>query len=180
MSPQPITLHRVIVRPPVTYIPTGPTTGCTVGAPPAGSFNPAHVRVTPVGDVRTGDVVLGTVQPHHGPLLEPLDRAQWVSYFAGQPTPQTVGARPYDPAHCELCAHHAYIHGPAADATWVTVDGCTLYQPDTLLLVIPRELAPAPYMALRSIRRRAGRRFAQLGEQRARRMLTPIADGDAA
>lgn len=141
MTTTPVDLHRVIVRAPVTYIPTGPTTGVTVGAPPEGSFDPANVRVTPVADIRPGDIVLGTIQHHHGPLLERLDRAQWVMYFSGAPKAQTGGARPFDPTHCDLCAHNAYIHGVGSGSGWVSVDGCTLYSPDSLLLTIPRELA---------------------------------------
>ncbi|MEU9014312.1 hypothetical protein AB0D12_31985 [Streptomyces sp. NPDC048479] len=139
--PVSVDLHRVIVRHPVTYIPTGPSTGITVGAPPEGSFDPAAVRITPVAQIRPGDVVLGTIQHHHDNLLNPLDRAQWVSYFTGLPKAQEGGARPFDPAHCDWCAHNDYIRqiGPGTD--WVSVDGCTLYSPDSLLLVVPRELA---------------------------------------
>lgn len=141
MPATPVDLHRVIVRAPVTYVATSPTTGHTVGAPPEGSFDPATVRVTPVADIRPGDITLGTIQPHYGPLLEPLDRAQWVSYFTGPPKAQTGGARPFDPAHCHWCAHNAYVHQIGAGSGWVSVDGCTVYSPDSLLLTIPRELA---------------------------------------
>jgi hypothetical protein len=134
-----IDLHRVIVRAPATRT----RSGAILGAPPVGSFDPALVRITPVAGIRSGDVVLGTIQPHYDGLCQPLDRAQWVSYFADRPKPQTVGARPFNPAHCDWCTHHAYVLGPAADSSWFTVDGCTLYRPDDLLLVIPRELAPA-------------------------------------
>lgn len=136
-----IDLHRVIVRNPVTYIPTGPTTGINVGAPPTGSFDPAYVRISTAPTVRAGDMVLGTIQHHHDSLLHPIDRAQWVSYFTGQPKAQQGGARPWDPAHCWLCSHNGSLCGIRAGDGWVTVDGCTLYRPDALLLVIPRELA---------------------------------------
>ncbi|MGW7617369.1 hypothetical protein ACWGLG_16185 [Streptomyces antimycoticus] len=80
-----IPLHRVIVREPVTYIPTGPTTGINVGAPTPGSFDPAAVRIAPAPEIRPEDVVLGTIQPHYDPLLRPVERPQWVSYFTGAP-----------------------------------------------------------------------------------------------
>ncbi|MGW6602264.1 hypothetical protein [Streptomyces sp. NPDC055036] len=136
-----VDLHRVIVRAPVTYIPTGPTTGINVGAPPAGSFDPAAVRISAAPAVQHGDVVLGTIQHHYDTRLNPLDRAQWVSYFAGQPTVQQDGARPWDPRHCSLCAHNGQIRQIGTNDGWVSVDGCTLYSADTLLLVVPRELA---------------------------------------
>lgn len=136
-----IDLHRVIVCAPVTYVPTGPTTSYTVGAPPEGSFDPATVRISPVADVRAGDVVLGTIQPHYDHLLNPLDRAQWVSYFGSAPKAQEGGARPWDPRHCDLCAHNGQIRQISTKDGWVSVDGCTLYSPDTLLLVVPREFA---------------------------------------
>lgn len=136
-----IDLHRVIVRNPVTYIPTGPTTGINVGAPPAGSFDPAVVRISAAPTIRPGDVVLGTIQHHYDSLLHPLDRAQWVSYFTGHPKAQQGGARPWDPQHCSLCSHNGSLHGIRTGDGWVTVDGCTLYSPDTLLLVVPRELS---------------------------------------
>jgi hypothetical protein len=138
-----IDLHRVIVRTPVTYVPTSPTTGYNVGAPTKGSFDPATVRVTPAPDVRPGDVVLGTVQPHYDGLLQPLNRAQWVSYFTGDPQVQEGGARPWDPAHCDLCAHNGELRGIGVGDGWVSVDGCTLYGPDSLLMVVPRELTAA-------------------------------------
>jgi hypothetical protein len=136
-----VDFHRVIVRAPVTYLPTGPTTGVNVGAPPEGSFDPAAVRIMAAPDVRPGDIVLGTIQHHYGPLLEVLDRPQWVSYFAGVPTPQEHGARPWEPGHCRLCSHHHDLGLAPVGGSWVTVDGCTLYSPTSLLLVVPRELA---------------------------------------
>jgi len=137
--PEPVTFHRVVVHAPVDYIATGPATGCRVITPPAGAFDPARVRVFPVGEVRPGDTVIGTIQPYYDHLLRPLDRAQWVSYFSHTCHPQEHGARPFNPRHCSLCAHHADIRGAGPD--WWTVDGCTTYRPDSLLLVIPRDLA---------------------------------------
>jgi len=92
-----------------------------------------------VAEVRAGDTLIGTIQPHYGPLLTPLDRAQWVSYFSHTSKPQTADARPFNPTHCWLCTHNADIRAHT-DGHW-TVDGCTTYRPDSLLLVIPRELA---------------------------------------
>lgn len=130
-----IDFHRVIVRAP------GDCTilGARMVTPPDDAFNPIHVRITPVAEVRAGDTVIGTIQPHYGPLLEPLDRAQWVSYFSHTSKPQTAGARPFNPAHCWLCTHNADIRA-AGPECW-TVDGCTTYRPDSLLLVVPREFA---------------------------------------
>jgi hypothetical protein len=141
-TPADVTLHRVIVRTPVTYVATSPTTGYNVGAPTEGSFDPATVRVTPAPEVRPGDVVLGTVQPRYEQSLArlPLDRAHWVSYFTGDPQVQEGGARPWDPSHCDLCAHNGELRGISVGDGWVSVDGCTLYGPDSLLLVVPREL----------------------------------------
>lgn len=136
-----VPLYRVVVCDPVTYIPTGRFTGITVGAPTEGSFDPASVRVTPAPDVRPGDIALGTIQHHYDFWLNPLDRAQWVSYFTGDPKPQQQGARAWDPTHCGLCADNGSNRGISVGAGWVSVDGCTLYRPDSLLLVIPRELA---------------------------------------
>jgi hypothetical protein len=107
--------------------------------PPDDAFDPAAVRVAPVAEVRAGDTIIGTIQPHYGALLEPLDQAQWVSYFSHASQPQLADARPFNPAHCWLCAHNAEIR-VAGPGHW-TVDGCTTYRPDSLLLVVPRELA---------------------------------------
>jgi len=148
--PQPVTLHRVIVQAPITHIPTGPTTGITVTAPPADSFDPTTIRITQAAHIRPGDTVLGTIQPHYDTLLNPLDRAQWVSYFSNPPRPQRHGARPWNPAHCELCAHNGHLRAARRGQGWVTVDGCTMYRGTALLLTVPRELAtsqalePAP------------------------------------
>jgi hypothetical protein len=117
------------------------TPGWRTITPPAGAFDPAAVRITPVGEVRAGDLLVGTIQPYYGPLLEVVDRAQWVSYFAGEGRPQSADARPFDPAHCDWCGHNAYVLGVAAGSGRWTVDGCTTYRPDSLLLVVPRELA---------------------------------------
>ncbi|MCA1224106.1 hypothetical protein [Streptomyces sp. 8L] len=138
-----VDFHRVIVCAPITYIPTGRLTGVTVIAPPDGSFDPTAIRVTRVQDIRPGDLALGTIQHHYGPRLEPLDHAQWVSYFSSVPKPQKGGARPWNPSHCDQCLHEGEIWGISRDAGWISVDGCTLYRPDALLLVIPRELCPA-------------------------------------
>jgi hypothetical protein len=136
-----VDFYRVIVRAPVTFLKTGPRTGWTVAAPPEGSFDPAAVRITAAPDIRPGDIVLGTIQHHYGPLLEVLDRLQSVSYFAGVQKPQVHGARPWEPGHCRLCSHHHDLGLAPVGGGWVTVDGCTLYSPDSLLLVVPRELA---------------------------------------
>ncbi|MGW3383298.1 hypothetical protein ACWDCO_24320 [Streptomyces albogriseolus] len=131
--PETLPFHRVIVSP-VTD--RGPL-GARMITPPVDAFDPATVRVVPVSEVRAGDVLVGTVQPHYGPLLERLDRAEWVSYFSHTTKPQTTDARPFDPAHCDWCAHNAEIG--AADRTHWTVGGCTTYRPDSLLLTVPRE-----------------------------------------
>ncbi|MFJ6559956.1 hypothetical protein ACIQMV_08745 [Streptomyces sp. NPDC091412] len=132
-----ITLHRVIVHAPSERT----ASGWRMVTPPADAFDPAKVRVTPVSEVRPGDTVIGTIQPHYGPLLQPLDCAQWVSYFSHASQPQEHGARPFDPQHCDWCVHNAYVLGVGVDSGYWTVDGCTTYSPDSLLLVIPRELA---------------------------------------
>lgn len=130
-----IPLHRVVVCAPSTET----ASGWHMVTPPEGSFAPTAVRITPVSDVRPGDALVGTIQPHYDHLLNPLDRAQWVSYFSTAAKPQTGGARPFDPRHCDLCGHNAEIRAAGPDC-W-TVDGCTTYRPDMLLLVVPRELA---------------------------------------
>ncbi|MGW2113779.1 hypothetical protein [Streptomyces zhihengii] len=132
---EPITLHRVIVCHPVTRT----ASGAIVGAPPAGSFDPALVRVTPASDVRPGDIVLGTIQPHYDTWCQPLDRARWVFYFTGQPTPQKHGARPFTAGHCDHCRHTRNYRGATPD--WTSVDSCTAYPPKALLLTIPHDLA---------------------------------------
>lgn len=134
---EPIVFHRVIVCAPSSET----AGGWHMVTPSEGSFDPATVRVTPVGEVRPGDIVLGTIQPHYGPLLEPLDRAQWVCYFSTAAKPQTGGARPFNPGHCDWCGHNAYVLGVGYGSDYWTVDGCTTYRPDMLLLTIPREYA---------------------------------------
>ena len=131
--PDLVDFHRVIVRAPADCT----ILGARMVTPPDDAFDPAAVRVTPVAQVRAGDTIVGTVQPHYGPLLEPLDRAQWVCYTSHACKPQTADARPFDPAHCWLCSHNARNCG-RGPGCW-TVDGCTTYRPDSLLLVIPRE-----------------------------------------
>jgi hypothetical protein len=131
-----IVLHRVIVNAPSSRT----ASGWQMVTPPEGAFDPAAVRVTSVSEVRPGDTVIGTVQPHYDHLLNPLDRAQWVSYFSHASWPQTGGARPFDPGHCDLCGHNGYVRGIGAGSGYWTVDGCTTYRADSLLLVIPREL----------------------------------------
>ncbi|MFF4205529.1 hypothetical protein ACFYZ8_33325 [Streptomyces sp. NPDC001668] len=140
MTATPIPLYRVHVAAPVSYIPTGPTTGVKVGTPTPGSFDPAAVRVVPAADIRPGDVVLGTCQPRHDRrTLMPLDdRAQWVSYFTGTPKVQQHGARPFDAGHCDWCAHNAFYMCITPGSGHVVVDGCTVYPPGALLLAIPR------------------------------------------
>ena len=130
-----IDFPRVTVCPPCSET----AAGWRVVTPPDDAFNPSAVRVTRVSEVRAGDTVIGTVQHHYDHLLNPLDRAQWVSYFSHACAPQTSDARPFDPAHCDWCTHNASI-GAAGAGHW-TVDGCTTYRPDALLLVVPRELA---------------------------------------
>ncbi|MFB7736186.1 hypothetical protein ACFC08_17730 [Streptomyces sp. NPDC056112] len=137
MPTAPVDFHHVIVRAPSSRT----ASGWRMVIPPADAFDPAQVRVTPVGEVRPGDTVIGTVQPHYDHLLRPLDRAQWVCYFAGTQKPQERGARPFDPAHCGWCTHNAYVLGVGAGSGYWTVDGCTTYRPDSLLLVIPADLA---------------------------------------
>ena len=137
MPAEPITFHRVIVRAPSERT----AAGWRMVTPPADAFDPAAVRVVPVAGVRPGDTVIGTVQPHYDHLLNPLDRAQWVGYFSHASRPQAGGARPFDPAHCDLCTHNGYVRGVGAGSGHWTVDGCTTYRPDSLLLVVPRELA---------------------------------------
>lgn len=132
--PTSIPLHHVIVRAPSEHT----ASGARMVTPPTDAFNPHHVRITPVNEVRAGDTIIGTIQPHYDHLLVPLDRAQWVSYFSHACKPQTANARPFNPAHCWLCTHNAEIR-INTDEHW-TVDGCTTYSPDSLLLVIPREL----------------------------------------
>jgi hypothetical protein len=132
--PEPVDFHRVIVRAPAEDM----SPGWRTTIPPADAFNPAAVRVAPVAQVRAGDTVIGTIQPHYDHLLVPLDRAQWVSYFSHTSKPQTADARPFDPRHCWLCGHTAK-NFPVTPGHW-TVDGCTTYRPDSLLLVVPREL----------------------------------------
>ncbi|EFE65787.1 predicted protein [Streptomyces viridosporus ATCC 14672] len=132
-----VDFHRVIVRAPSEDM----SPGWRTIIPPVDAFDPLHVRVTPVAEVRAGDTVIGTIQPHYDHLLNPLDRAQWVSYFSHASRPQTVDARPFDPRHCYLCAHNGRLRQIGADSGWWTVDGCTTYRPDSLLLIVPRELA---------------------------------------
>ncbi|MFD8488683.1 hypothetical protein [Streptomyces sp. NPDC059712] len=86
----------------------------------------------------TYQLSVGTIQPHYGPLLEVLDRAQWVCYTSHACKPQSADARPFDAAHCWLCTHN--FRNCGRDQSCWTVDGCTTYRPDSLLLVIPREL----------------------------------------
>ncbi|MEW2187697.1 hypothetical protein AB0900_30900 [Streptomyces cellulosae] len=132
--PETIPLHRVIVRPVTEHT----ASGARMVVPPADAFDPATIRVTPVSQVRAGDVLVGTAQPHYDPAtLEPLDRAEWVSYFSHTTKPQTADARPFDPRHCDWCTHNARNAG--RDRACWTVDGCTTYRPDSLLLVVPRE-----------------------------------------
>lgn len=133
--PEPVTFHRVIVRAPrVDMFP-----GWRMAVPPDDAFDPAALRITPVSEVRAGDTIVGTAQLHYDSQLDPLDRAEWVSCMSHTTKPQSADARPFDPAHCWLCAHNARNAG--RDRSCWTVDGCTTYRPDTLLLVIPRELA---------------------------------------
>lgn len=133
--PEPVDFHRVIVRAPSEET----AAGWHMVIPPADAFDPLHVRITPVAEVRAGDTVIGTIQSHYDQLLNPLDRAQWVSYFSHTCKPQTADARPFDPSHCWLCTHTA--ENFAVNATWWSVDGCTTYSPDSLLLVVPRDHA---------------------------------------
>lgn len=141
---EPVTFHRVIVRAPREDM----NPGWRTITPPTDAFDPLHVRITPVAEVRAGDTVIGTIQPHYDTLLTPLDRAQWVSYFSHAAKPQTADARPFDPRHCWLCTHTA--ENFPVTAGWWTVDGCTTYRPDSLLLVVPRELTtPAAIQASR-------------------------------
>lgn len=132
-----VAFHRVVVRAPSEET----EAGWRVVIPPADAFDPLHVRVTPVAEVRAGDTVIGTIQPHYDHLLNPLDQAQWVSYFSHTSKPQQQDVRPFDPAHCWLCSHNGKIRQIGSGSGWWTVDGCTTYSPDSLLLVIPRELA---------------------------------------
>ncbi|GGV36985.1 hypothetical protein GCM10010293_40610 [Streptomyces griseoflavus] len=134
--PVTIAFHRVVVRAPSEET----ATGWHVVIPPADAFDPLHVRVTPVAEVRAGDTVIGTIQPHHDHLLNPIDRAQWVSYFSHASKPQTGDAHPFDPRHCGWCTHNGQLRQIGAGSDWWTVDGCTTYSPDSLLLVVPREL----------------------------------------
>ncbi|MEU9218880.1 hypothetical protein AB0D47_20290 [Streptomyces sp. NPDC048376] len=135
MTTEPVAFHRVIVRAPsVDMFPD-----CQMAIPPADAFDPVAVRITPVAEVRAGDTIVGTIQPHYGPLLEVLDRAQWVCWTSHKTKPQSADAHPFDPAHCYLCTHN--FRNAGRDRSCWTVDGCTTYQPDSLLLVIPRELA---------------------------------------
>ncbi|MFF8589973.1 hypothetical protein ACF061_00795 [Streptomyces sp. NPDC015220] len=134
--PELIPFHRVIVRAPSTET----ASGWRMATPPEGSFDPAAVRITPVAEIRPGDALVGTIQPHYDHQLNPVDRAQWVSYFSHTSRPQAGGARPFNPGHCDWCTHNAYVLGISADSGYWTVDGCTTYRPDMLLLTIPREL----------------------------------------
>jgi hypothetical protein len=136
---EPVPFHRAIVRAPSSCT----ILGARMVTPPDDAFNPAAVRVTPVAEVRAGDTVIGTIQPHYDHWLNPLDRAQWVSYFSHASRPQAADARPFDPRHCDLCSHNGRLRQIGADSGWWTVDGCTTYRPDSLLLTIPRELAPS-------------------------------------
>lgn len=135
--PDLVAFHRVIVRAPSEET----AAGWHVVIPPADAFDPMHVRITPVAEVRAGDTIIGTIQPHHDHLLNPTDRAQWVSYFSHASKPQAADARPFNPRHCDWCAHNAYARSITTDSGHWTVDGCTSYRPDSLLLVVPRELA---------------------------------------
>ncbi|MET9150049.1 hypothetical protein ABZX82_02020 [Streptomyces griseoflavus] len=137
MRTEPVAFHRVIVRAPSENT----FSGARMIVPPADAFDPAKVRITPVSEVRAGDTVIGTIQPHYDHLLNPIDRAHWVSYFSHASKPQTADARPVDPSHCWLCTHNAYTRSIGAASGHWTVDGCTTYRPDSLLLVVPRELA---------------------------------------
>lgn len=133
MTAAPVIFHRVVMTSPVEFLPSG----WHMVTPPADAFDPTQVRITPVGEVRPGDTVIGTVQPHYDHLLQPLDRAQWVGYFSHACRPQMVGARPFNPVHCGLCGHEAYVRGIGAGSGFWTVDGCTTYRLDSLLLVVP-------------------------------------------
>lgn len=135
--PEPVSFHRVIVRAPNSHT----ASGAHMVTPPADAFDPATVRITPIAQVRTGDTVIGTIQYHHDALLNVLDRAQWVSYFSHTSRPQAEGARPFDPAHCDWCAHSGYARSIGAGSGCWTIDGCTVYRPDSLVLVVPHELA---------------------------------------
>ncbi|MFH0246399.1 hypothetical protein ACGRHY_29160 [Streptomyces sp. HK10] len=141
--PQDLPLHRVHVKHPITSFTTGPTTSTDVGAPAPGSFDPAAVRVVPAAEIRPGDVLVGTCQPRYDRrTLEPLtDRAQFVWYFAGAPTPQREGARPFDAAHCDDCLASEFYLCIDPDAGYTVLDGCTVYPPEALVLAVPRELA---------------------------------------
>ncbi|MFC4506694.1 MULTISPECIES: hypothetical protein [Streptomyces] len=129
---EPVDFHRVIVRAPNSVT----AAGWQLVIPPADAFDPSLVGVVPVGEVRPGDMVIGTIQPYYDHLLRPLDRAQWVSYFSHAAKPQTGSARPFDPQHCNLCAHESYVRGIAAGSGHWTIDGCTTYRPGSLLLAI--------------------------------------------
>lgn len=131
---EPVTFHRVVVRAPSAEM----APGWHTITPPADAFDSLMVRITPVCEVLPGDTVIGTVQPHYDSLLTPKDQAQWVSYFSYTSKPQQLGARPFDAAHCDLCTHNATTL-TAHQGCW-TVDGCTTYRPDDLVLTIPREL----------------------------------------
>lgn len=131
----PIPFHHVIVRAPSENT----ASGARMITPPADAFNPHHLRITPVNEVRAGDTIIGTIQPHYDHHLNPLPQAQWVSYFSHTCKPQTADARPFNPGHCWLCTHTAENY--TVNTHWWTVDGCTTYSPDSLALVIPRELA---------------------------------------
>ncbi|MHC3450782.1 hypothetical protein [Streptomyces prasinus] len=135
--PEPVVFHRVIVRTPSEDM----SPGWRTIIPPADAFDPLRLRITLVADIRAGDTVIGTIQHHHDHLLTPLDRAQWVSYFSHATKPQTADVRPFDPRHCDWCTHNAHVLGVGAGSGHWTVDGCTIYRPDSLALVIPRELA---------------------------------------
>ncbi len=134
--PEPVTFHRVIVRTPAEDM----FPGWRMAVPPADAFDPAALRITPISQVRAGDTIVGTAQPHYDSQLDPLDRAQWVSYFSSAGWPQSQDVRLFDPQHCGHCGHEAYVRGIGYDSGHWTVDGCTTYRPDTLLLVVPREL----------------------------------------
>ncbi|MGP3737953.1 hypothetical protein ACTWJ9_33120 (plasmid) [Streptomyces sp. GDS52] len=135
--PEPAVFHRVIVRAPSEHT----TSGARMITPPADAFDPLHLRITPIAQVQAGDTLIGTVSPHYDTLLNPLDRAQWVSYFSHTSKPQQQDARPFDPQHCHWCTHNAHVLGVGAGSGHWTVDGCTTYRPDSLLLVVPRDLA---------------------------------------
>ncbi|WP_030574585.1 hypothetical protein [Streptomyces aureocirculatus] len=137
----PVTFHRVIMPAPTSET----ISGWHIVPPPDEAFDPAAVRLTPVGQVQAGDTVMGTVQAQHDGLLQPLDQALWMSYSSRTCKPQTGEARPFDPGHCDHCAHEAYVRGVGAGSGHWTVDGCTTYQPDSLVLVVPRKLrCPLP------------------------------------